>query len=184
MMSDWEQDADRVRQKAHYEPLKILVWGPGDPGAAGSEPAKKAYAKRQQMKAVLQREFPCAEVHFSEDAEMIRLSEGIGGQLRKEALQARTADLILMLDIGRGVDLELDHFIPAYSWFPPKVHVFLPIEHVSTKGLVREILDYLKPHQIEGFTADEYDKCIVASEKVVRPTLNVALDHLLQRFAK
>src|SRR5690349_16932228 len=112
-----KEDAARIRQDARFEPITILVWGPGDPGAKAPAPRRKAYKKRVQIKESLKREFPRASVHFSEDPEMIDLGAGIKGQLRIEAVQAKISDLILMLDLSRGADLELDHFVPTYPWF-------------------------------------------------------------------
>lgn len=179
-MPDWRAEAQEIRKSFRYENIKILVWGPGDPGDGASQDKRLAYAKRLQIRDILRQEFPRAEVYFSEDPEMIQISEGIRGQLRKEALQARTADLVLMLDISRGTDLELDYFVPKYPWFREKVYIFLPEEYVRSRGLVREILDYLHPNQIEGFTDDEFRKCHVATRKAVSIAETVALDKRLQ----
>lgn len=176
-----KEDAARIIQDAKYEPITILVWGPGNPGARASAERRKAYAKRVQIKEVLKKEFPRASVHFSEDTEMIELGEGIRGQLRVEALQAKVADLVLMLDISRGADLELDHFVPTYPWFRDKVHVFLPEKYISGKGLVSEVLNYIPRDQVEGFSDKEFKVCEVATVKAVRAALAVALDSYLKR---
>jgi hypothetical protein len=112
---------------------------------------------------------------------MIQIATGISGQLRKEAIQARTSDLVLMLDISRGADLELDHFVPTYPWFREKVYVFLPERFVPPQGLTSEVFNYLRPDQVEGYTDIEYESCVVASQKAVKVAETVALDKFLRR---
>lgn len=170
-----KEDAERIKQNAKYEPITILIWGPGKPGRRAPLERRKAYKKRLQIKDVLKKEFPRASVHFSEDAEMVEIGEGVIGQLRVEALQAKVSDIVLMLDISRGTDLELDHFVPRYPWFREKVHVFLPQKYVGTQGLVAEILKYVPHDQIEGFSDEEFDRCDVATVKAVRAALSAAL---------
>src|SRR5437660_9209352 len=138
-----KEDAERIRRDSKFEPITILVWGPGDPGAGAAADKRKSYNKRLQIKDVLRKEFPRASVFFSEDPEMIEIGEGIVGQLRIEALQAKISDLVLMLDISRGADLELDHFVPTYPWFREKVYLLLPEKYVSTAGLVADVLKYI-----------------------------------------
>jgi hypothetical protein len=178
-MGNYNAEADAIKRKWRNEPIKVLVWGPGNPGIGAPPDKIKAYQKRKKIKEELKVKFPCAEVYFSEDKEMIKISEGIHGQIRREALQAKLSDLVLMLDISRGVDLELDHFIPTYPWFRDKVYIFLPEEYVSTTGLVADVLEKVPRCQIEGFTKDEFDSCKVASEKAVRIVDNVALEKIL-----
>lgn len=170
-----KEDAERIKQDAKYEPITILIWGPGHPGRRAPLERRKAYNKRLQIKEALKKEFPRASVHFSEDTEMVEIGEGIIGQLRIEALQARVSDIVLMLDVSRGTDLELDHFIPRYPWFRDKVHVFLPEKYVAAQGLVSEVLKYVPHDQVEGFSDEEFDSCNVATIKAVRAALSAAL---------
>ncbi|MEI6310041.1 MAG: hypothetical protein WCP58_10420 [bacterium] len=180
-MADWHAEAREIREASHYEHLRILVWGPGDPGTSAPPEKQKAYRKRLQIKDVLRNRFPRAEVNFSEDLEMVQIATGIIGQLRKEALQARTADLILMLAISRGAELELDHFVPTYPWFREKVYVLLPQQFIPPQGLVKEVFDHLKPDQVVGFSNDDFISCVVATEKSVSITEGVAMDKYLRR---
>jgi len=175
--------AESIKEEAKKEPINILVCGPGDPGPNAIQEKRLAYEKRIQIRDALRREFPHAEVFFSEDPEMNQIAEGIGGQLGKEALQARVSHLILMLDISRGVDLELDYFVPKYSWFRDKVFVLLPEQYVSTQGLVKEILDYLKKEQVQGFSQDEFDSCQTTA-KAVNAAHSVALACYLEKFER
>jgi len=84
-----------------------------------------------------------------------------------------------MLDISRGADLELDHFVPTYPWFRDKVYVFLPEAYVGTTGLVSDVLKYLRPDQLLGYTAAEYGACTVATVKTIEIVDAVAIAHLL-----
>jgi len=177
-MVDYRRKADEIREAAKLMHLKVLVWGPGDPGRRASADSKKAYQKRLQIKQEIKGAFPRSEVHFSEDKEMVDLAKGLHGQLRKEAFQAIASDLVIMLDLGRGVDLELDHFLPTYSWFPPKVFLLLPRKYVNSKGLVKEVYDHLKPDQIGGFTPRQFDKCHVATCMALDAALAYAFDKL------
>jgi hypothetical protein len=62
--------ARRIRRRAHLEEFVVLVWGPGDPGPGADADALLAYRKRLEIRQNLEREFPEAEVVFSEDAAM------------------------------------------------------------------------------------------------------------------
>ena len=86
-----------------------------------------------------------------------------------------------MLDISRGTDLELDHFVPKYPWFRDKVFVLLPEQYVPPQGLVAEVFDHLKDEQVQGFSQDEFDSCHVATVKAVKAAHTVALACYLER---
>ncbi len=179
-MADFRDEANEIRGLAHFVHLRILVWGPGDPGPRAKVKGKRAYQKRLQIKKELKKNFRRSEVYFSEDKEMIRVFKGVRGQLRKEALQAKVSDTVIMLDLGRGVDVEIDHFLPTYDWFPPKVHLLVPKKYVDTKGLVKEVYEYLRNDQIYGFTPRQFETCSVASKMAVEATLGVAYDKMLE----
>lgn len=181
-MLRFKDDANRIKEDAKNSALKILVWGPGNPGPSAEKNKKAAYEKRKQIKDVLRKEFPRSEVYFSEDKEMKAISGDMIGQLEKEALQSAVADVIIMLDVGRGVDLELDHFVLTYPWFRDKVIVFLPAEYVSSKGLVSEVFKYINTNQVEGFTKAEFDRCDVAKIKAVKAVQSIAIILLLRRM--
>lgn len=85
-MTSYGDEARRIIDNAHYEAIKILVWGPGNPGQKASATKRRAYEKRLEIRKVLKEQFPRADVQFSEDPEMIRIARGVRGQLRKEAL--------------------------------------------------------------------------------------------------
>lgn len=177
----YTERANRIRENARHEPIVMLVWGPGNPGKNALPDKLKAYEKRLKIKKHLRKMFPRAEVFFSEDKEMKEPAQTGQSQLQAEAMQAKNADLILMLDLGRGVDLELDHFIPKYPWFRDKVYVFLPIQYVSTKGLVAEVFDKLESHHIIGFSEQEFETCKLVTEKAFEVAHTVAMDYYIQR---
>ncbi len=148
---------------AQYEPINVLVWGPGKPN---EEIEQKQYKKRLQIKAEIEKRFPKAEVRFSEDEDLKTVLPG-GSVLTHEAMHAKVAHVVIVLDLSRGADVELDHFIPTYAWFRPKVKVLLPVDYLSSPGLAGHILSNLRPDQIIGFSAEDFDSCKVASELAV-----------------
>lgn len=180
-MAGYAEEARRIIEDARFERMRILVWGPGDPGTDAPPERRTAYQKRQQIKDELKKRFPRAEVYFSEDAEMVEIASAILGQLRGQALQAQVADAVLILDVSRGADLELDHFVKTYAWFRDKVYVLLPEQHVGSQGLTKEILGLLHPEQIVGFSSQELQECRVASEKAIKVGDTVAFELRLRR---
>ncbi|MEX0597545.1 MAG: hypothetical protein WD512_13720 [Candidatus Paceibacterota bacterium] len=170
-MSTWLDDENRVRDRYHKENLKLLIWGPGKPEKGSSN---KFYDKRVQMKEILREKFPFAEVYFSEDQEMRDLSKDIIGELNKEAYQAKIADAIIILLVSRGSNLELDYFVPKYDWFPKKTYILIEEKYHETKGLVKDVLERLKPDQIIPFTEKELDECKVAKGHTLRFAKTIA----------
>jgi hypothetical protein len=179
-LPNWREEASELLEVARYKPLRILVWGPGHPGGNAAADKLKLYNKRVQIKTVLRAQFPHSTVFMSEDQEMQELVRGIKGKLLQEAFQARTADLVLMLDTSGGVHLELDHFVPTYPWFRHKTYVLLPEEHVPPKGLAAEVFNYLTPDHVIGFSQAEFDNCTVVTQKAVNIATTVAVDQLLR----
>ena len=179
-MSLWRDAEAQFRAFARNLPLRILVWGPGDPGPRATGTRRRQYQKRIQIRDVLRRTFPRADVRFSEDPLLQAITAYAGGQLRREAIHARLAHVVLMLTVSRGADLELDHFVPTYDWFREKVYVFMPQRHVRTAGLVRDVLDRLHPSQVQGFTPRELTSCEVATVRSVEAVDAVATNLLLR----
>jgi hypothetical protein len=173
-MSRFKEEAEKIKENARYEPINILVWGPGDPGENASLDKRKAYEKRLKIKNHLREKFPRAEVFLSEDLkELVMERQEI---LKAQAIQAKIAHLILILDLGRGVDLEIDYFIPAYPWFREKAYVFLPERYVSKKGLVTEVLGKLEDSHIIGFSEQEFESCKLVTEMSVQLADIIAMD--------
>ena len=52
-MGTYKKEADEIRKSTFWEPMKILVWGPGNPGKNASLSKQKAYKKRLKIKSVL-----------------------------------------------------------------------------------------------------------------------------------
>ena len=181
MPSPWEQEEEKLRRLARKQELRILVWGPGDPGTGGDAASQQRYKKRVQMRDAVQAAFTESEVRFSEDPVLVNSTAYIPGQLRKEAVHASAAHVVLMLDVSRGVDLELDHFVPTYTWFRDKAYVFLPEAYVGTSGLVSDVLQYLREDQVRGFSQDDLDSCRLATQVSVEIVDAVAMDYLLRQ---
>lgn len=176
-MGTYEEEARRIRQHCRRWPLKVLIWGPGVPAPTASTKQRQGYRKRLKIKEELKQAFSSAEVYFSEDPEMEAISAVYTDPLLKEALQAKIADLIIILDTGsgRGVFLEEDHFLLQYTWFCRKAYVFLPEKYVTSKGLVSAIFKYLPSDHIIGYTNDEFKSSALATVKVVKIAEEVAL---------
>lgn len=180
-MRDWNREAQDIFDDSKHERLLILVWGPGVPDASTPADRRKGYEKRIQIKEVLTAEFPRASVHFSEDPDMLALGLPTMSRLDLERLHAAIADLIIILPISPGSQLELNHFIPTAPAIRDKISVLLPERHKSSPGLVtQEILDFLKKVKIIGYTQDEWDVCKVATEKSVQIGLEAALKKRFQ----
>lgn len=175
----YKLEAEKIKATARCQPIIILVWGPGDPGDGAPLEKVKAYQKRVKIKAHLRERFPCAGVFFSEDKEMKELALTGQNQLEVQAMQAKFAHLVLMLDLTRGVDLEFDHFIPKYPWFREKAYVLLPDKYVSTEGLTKTVLDKLERNHIIGFSEIDFDSCKLVTEKVDGVAHTIAMKYLL-----
>ncbi len=135
-----------------------------------------------KIKAHLKERFPSAGVFFSEDKEMQELALTGQSQLEKQSVQARMAHLVLMLDLTRGVDLEVDYFIPKYPWFREKAYVLLPDQYVSTKGLTETVFDMLGSNHIIGFSNTEFDSCKLVTEKVDGIAHTIALKYVIENL--
>jgi len=167
-MTKFEQDIkdflNKVKKTTH---MNILVWGPGDPGPTGLDYNKKAYAKRLQIKDVLKATFDDVDVFFSEDPEMRVATDLTSNELLREAIQVEKADIIIVLDVSRGTNLELDHYILSNARSRDKFHVFIHQNYFPVTGLVKSVFDKLSDDQIEGFSDDDFDKCSLATKKAV-----------------
>lgn len=179
-MTSWEREAEEWSELARRQSLRVLVWGPGKPASDSTTDQERAYKKRCDIRNEVASVFEHSEVHFSEDPELARLTAGSKRMLRKEAQHAKWAHVILMLDVSRGVDLELDHFVPNYPWFRDKAYVFLPERYVGTTGLVSDVLRLLPQAQVVGFTEDDFSSCRIAKEMAVEIVDELANDRLLK----
>lgn len=171
-MNSFQQQAEKHRQLARNQRLAILVWGPGE-GSPG-------YEKRLQIRDELSKIFPSADVAFSEDRELEDIADYAKGQLLQEAIHALAADVVLILAMSRGSELELDHFIPTYSWFRDKAYVFLKKRYVASNGLVGTVLDKLTTDQVQGFSEEDFASCRLAKQMSVEVVDSVAMEKYLR----
>lgn len=123
------------------------------------------------MKSHLKSVFVNSEVYFSEDPELRSQTAGLGRILDEEAVHATIADCILILDVSRGANVEVDRFssIPKIA---SKITVIVPERYAGTSGLVSEV--YARVNVV-GFTDDELDRCAVVTEKAVAVVRSVAI---------
>jgi hypothetical protein len=166
-MTSWDEDEQKVLERARERKIRVLVWGRGVPGAGASPEDHLHYQKRIQIKDKLSATYPNGQIHFSEER-----SENlptIDSELVKEAAQARTADLIVALATpgARGVEVELDTMSTKYTWFPPKTHVLLPEVFLATHGIVREVYERFPKRNLHGFTEVQLKECVVATKIAV-----------------
>ena len=160
---------DKLRRKK----LRLLIWGPGDPGNDGTPQAKKNYEKRCLIRTTLKEEFPRSDVVFSEDIITLKLI----GTLKEEVVHAKAAHAVIVLDISRGSHLEIDHFVLRYEWFRKKVWLLVPQEFLTKGSLVEDAVYSLIPQDhIQGYTLEEFDRCDVAKQMSVRIATTVAFD--------
>lgn len=173
-MSRWKRKAEELIESIRQEPICVLVWGPGDAGDGGSEAQREAYQKRKDIRSELKRRFANAEVFFSEEEDMAELSREVVGQMKKEELQAATADIVILLPISRGVDYELDYML-KHDWFREKAWLLVPHEYLQAKSLFALEVRKIPPEQVQGFTQDEYHSCVVAKGLAVAAVTTAAM---------
>ena len=182
-MSRWEAEIEDIKEEIRKESIRILVWGPGDPGEDVPAEKRTGWEKRKEIRQILDDIYTYAEVRLSEDREMLKASNWVSGKLLQEAIQASKAHLVIMLDTGsRGLHLELDYFPLRYSWFSKKAHVFIPKRYIDSEGLVGEVFKELNPDRLEGYTEEEFETCTLATEKAVRAADTAAGAYYLQKF--
>jgi hypothetical protein len=174
-MDEWREDAQRLIRKARKRRLKILVWGPGDPGTDSPETKRRLYEKRLKIQETLKAVFPRATVYKSEDPEARKLVEGVTDELVQEEAQALTAHIIMVLAISRGTEVEIDYFVPVHPWFRSKAFVFIPQRYLPPRGMVKNIFKHLTDDQVIGYTEDEFVNCTLATQKAVEAATNVAM---------
>lgn len=118
----WDDKFEKIRQEAMKVSLAILVWGPGQNSGDG-------YQQREKMRSSLQRYFPHAAVHFSEDEEMWK-----GKWFEKlhytdqELIHLAACDVCVVLATSDGPKAEIAHYLPT-----PYVRKFLVLIHEKEK---------------------------------------------------
>lgn len=171
-MSLYNDRKQRFFGNAREQELLMLIWGPGDPGEAGSPEATEGYKKRCQIRRALQENFPRSEIKFSEELDI----DETMGLLRGEAVQAKIFDAVIILPISHGSYFELYYYSGKYSWFREKVWVLAPEEYLDTKSIAAEVLK-LFPNKV-SYTVEEFKRCDT-TKKSVNIATAVAVDKLL-----
>ncbi len=164
-----------LRKKARQQELVVLVWGPGDPGLAGSPEIRKYWEKRNQIRDVLARRYPKAQILFSESDALRDHTRDLSDLLTEELVHATVADCIIVLDVSRGAHVEVDRFtaLPALA---AKLMILLPDRWVGGTGLVSQIH---RNARVLGFSDAQLDSCEVATKMSVSIVDTFALQKLL-----
>lgn len=165
--------------EAYNRKLVIIVWGPGAPDKDPDESAKLRYEKRLKMKRSIEAKFPRAEVYFSEDLKDLVKNPSFN-ILDEEVVHSALSDGVIALFISHGVYVEINAFVPAYSWIRDKVHILIPSEYVDDPGIQQTVLRMVPPNQIRSYLPTEYDECIVASEKAVQIVEKIAIEKIMK----
>jgi hypothetical protein len=170
---------DRIQslyRRAKREDLVVLVWGPGDPGAAGSPELQKYWQKRQKIRDSLADVFKSSEILFSESGSLRDHTRDLQNLLTEELVHAAAADCILVLDVSRGAHVEVDR-LSGYAVIAQKIRVLIPDRYVGSSGLVKVIHDKLA---VVGFSEDEFTDCRLATDKCVKLVLSVAIEKMMK----
>lgn len=175
-MNIFRRKAQTFEKRARLQALSVLIWGPGKPGKGASDAAKKGYKKKKLMRRTLRKYLPNAEVEFSENLD----NEGILDPFVAEGIDAQGTDLVIILDISPGANLERTYYT-QYDWFRSRAWILVPQEYVNTRGLVGKIYGRIPRHQVQGFTAEEFDRCDVATKLSLRVAKTVAAKKLLEQ---
>lgn len=157
-MNEFERREQESRSLARYQSLVVLIWGPGDPGENGTDEEKQRYAKRCLIREVLKEHFPRSTIFFSEE---IKKKNPLTTQLDQERTEAFNADLVIILAMSHGSNLELVHFI-KHSWFRKKAWLLIPQQYLVSPGLADEVYKLIPENQRSGFTPEEYERSDVA----------------------
>ena len=167
-----------LREEARKQDLIVLVWGPGDPGASAPAESRKFWVKRGQIRDAVQKNFPAAEVVFSESDSLRDHTRDLEDLLTEELLHAAIADCILVLDVSRGAHVEVDRFTTKPT-LAAKIRVLIPDKWVGSKGLIGSV------HQdtrVRGFSEDEFELCSLATEKCVTIVLSFAIRKMMNKM--
>jgi hypothetical protein len=147
-------------------PVHILVWGPGD--TAGPD-----WEKRKKIRETLTREFPNAQIAFSEDLP----DDPSGSDLtlqERELWHLSVSDITIVLDTSKGPGEEIAHF--TRTTMSRKLFILTNERYKAVKGFPAA----LREHENQVFFNDgEYTSCSLI-ERVLRRAKQVALNKFLE----
>jgi hypothetical protein len=148
--------AERVNPVA----LNILVWG-------NAEAENESYRKRSQIRETLSKEFPNADVRFSEELDQqSRDALGDDGSLAAqylETLQLGACDLCVVLDTSAGAAAEIARF--SGTVFRGKLFVLSHEQYRDAESFPAEIR---KDVEVDYYTTAEFEACSVVAKAVSR----------------
>ena len=100
-----------IKQLAAYvnvTEMAILIWGPGGEGG-------EHYEKREKIRQAIKNTFPQADVHFSEDPELKKITPGADELTvpEQELWHLGACDVCIVLDTSKGAGEEVAHFVAS-----------------------------------------------------------------------
>jgi hypothetical protein len=85
--------------------------------------------------------------------------------------------VIVILDVSRGADVEIDHFVMNVPGIRDRLFVLLPAEHADSNGLANRVLDRLdRETQVREFTQNQLEDSVVASQMAVECALEIVME--------
>ena len=156
---DWEQKLTPYFDKLHKTQVFVLCWGPG------KDDPKELYAKRMELRDDLRNSNPNNKVITSEEIKDIDNRFAVLTDIEAEELQAREADLILVLLTslkkisGAHTEVLLYRNVPN---FYNKTILLLPKlsqKEAKKLGFSAEVFDYFNTNNILYYTHDEFVSC-------------------------
>ncbi len=175
-MTEYEEAAEESLKELYWQPMKILIWGPGKPGSTSTAAARKRYQKRLDIRNVLRQLFKRSDVNFPEDRSIRKLVKRIRSERDKSLFIADMSDLIISLDMSRGADAEIDDFLPNFPGIKEKVCVLIRKKYLNSSSyVVNAIFEGLPDKHLIGFSDYSYNKCNLATKTVPEIALSAAI---------
>ena len=175
-MNEFLKAATDSFEDLRWQPLKILIWGPGKPSRSSTIAKKKRYRKRLQIKTILRQLYKRADVYFPEDIRIRRMVRKIRSERDKALFIADMSDLIISLDMSRGADAEIDDFIPNFPSIKEKTYILIRNRYLNTSSYVENaIFEDLPDSHLIGFSDWHYNKCNVATKMAPDIALSAAI---------
>jgi len=156
---DWGQKFTPYFDRLSKTPVCVLCWGPGE------HAPKELYDKRMELREHLRKSNPNNKVITSEEIKQVDTRFAILTDIEAEELQAREADLILVLLTsqkevsGAHAELLLYRNVPN---FYNKTILLLPklsAKEAKKLGFSAKVFENFNPKNILCYTHDEFVTC-------------------------
>jgi len=161
---------DALHARMDGDNLIVLVWGPG--------PSDKNYKKRQDIRSELQKSFPAAEIYFSEDPALRKLTrKAYPDVVDEEKAHGLVADLVLALDTSKGVGEEIAKF-SAIPKIAAKLIVLSNKRYRSVRTFPAEVRKRVR--HVQWYDEDDFSSCRLAKQMCVNHVRGILLDRMGQ----